>query len=446
VSKQTLNDKKNSENEHLSKYLDNAKKNLDEQSSFIKILSIMIAVFMVVILSIFILADNKAFVEKSFGKNSFITNLFAKIAKSRENKKRSGFSLFGVKKQNILFLGVDEGEPGRPFDGTRSDTIIIISIDPKTKTINTISVPRDSKVYLPGDRGVNKINSAHAIGGVKMTKETIEVTLGIRVDRYIVVHDQAVREIVDAMGGIDLYVEKDMRYNDYAGKLHINLTKGEHHLNGEEAVGYLRFRHDPLGDIGRTGRQQWFLRALAHKLKDPLFITKVPDILSTTKKYVKTDMSIYEMSQYAALIKTIDMDRIEISTLPGAPNEYGYISYWILDPKKTQETINRLIYRDTTGMDSAAPKNAGVMYSSDKEKEAQDLIDSLRAANITVKCTGTTGKTHRQFIAHSNMITNEYYNWLKKRLPDNFGNVQFVYDPVNYYCGETDFTVILSGK
>jgi len=449
MTNNTGENNKNTKNEPQNPYLKNAKRSIEDQSSFVRTLNIMLIVFVGILLSIFILADNKDFLEDKFGNDSLITKLFVSLAKSKSKKEHAEFALpFGLKRQNILFLGVDANNSGSEKDrwsNTRSDTIIVVNIDPKTKSINAISVPRDSKVYLPNNKGVNKINAAHALGGVRMTKETIEDTLGIRIDRYIIVHDDAVRKIVEALDGIDLYVEKNMYYNDYAGKLHINLKKGENHLTANEAVGYLRFRHDATGDIGRTQRQQWFMRALITKLQEPQTITKIPDIVSVAKKYVKTDMSLYEMSQYAALMKQIDLDKIEIATLPGAPNKRGYISYWILDPEKTQETINRLIYRDKVSINDANHFAASVMYSSENKENAEKLIDNLKTAGIEVKCTGSANKMHTQFISHSNKVTNEYYNWLKKKAP-GFSGIQFVYDPANYYCAETDFTIILSGK
>lgn len=365
---------------------------------------------------------------------------------SNNNKEHADFALpFGLRRQNILFLGVDaSGNPNDLWTGTRTDTIILVNIDPRTKSVNALSIPRDSKVYLPGDNGVNKINAAHAIGGIEMTKRTIEDTLGVHIDRYIMVHDDAVKEIVNAMDGLDVYVEKPMHYNDNAGHLHINFNKGDHHLDGQQAVEYLRFRHDALGDIGRTQRQQWLLRSLLTKMKQPSTITKIPDIISVAKKYVKTDMSFYEMSQYAALTKHIDMDKIEVAMLPGAPNQKGYISYWILDPEKTQEVVNRVIYRDNKGaFDEATPVTASVL-ASDNAKGAQ-MAENLRSAGIDVKCTGRASRAHSQFVAHSSKITNEYYNHLTKK-NEAFGGLQFVYDPVNYQCGETDFTIILSGN
>ena len=426
-------------------FVRNTRQAREEKSSFAKVLIGMIIVFIGVIMSIFILADNENFLEDHFGEDSIITKIFQKLTLSNNNKEHADFALpFGLRRQNILFLGVDaSGNPKDLWTGTRTDTIILVNVDPRTKSVNALSIPRDSKVYLPGNNGVNKINAAHAIGGIEMTKKTIEDTLGVHIDRYIMVHDDAVKEIVNAMDGLDVYVEKPMHYNDYSGNLHINFTKGEHHLDGQQAVEYLRFRHDALGDIGRTQRQQWLLRSLLTKMKQPSTITKIPDIISVAKKYVKTDMSFYEMSQYAALAKHIDMDKIEIAMLPGAPNQKGYISYWILDPEKTQEVINRVIYRDKQHFDETTPMTAAVL-SSDPAK-GQQMSQNLKDAGIDVKCTGKSTRSHSQFIAHSSNVTNEYYNWLKKK-NEAFGGLQFVYDPVNYQCGETDFTIILSGN
>lgn len=434
------------QNHPIDNYLKQTQENRKEQSSFIKILIVMVIVFVGVMLGIFLFADNKEFLEDEFGKDSFITKLFVKLTRSNLNKEKAEFSLpFGPRKQNILLLGVDSnGADSDLWVGTRTDTIVLLNIDPKSKSLKAISIPRDSKVYLPDNMGVQKINAAHAIGGIDMTIKTIEDTLGVKVDRYIMVHDDAVKKIVDALGGVDIYVEKNMRYHDYAGNLHIDLTKGQHHLNADEVVGYLRFRHDAMGDIGRTQRQQWFLRGLLQDLQKPQTIAKIPQVLSVAKQYVKTDMSLYEMSQYAAVAKHFDIDHIEIATLPGAPNKKGYTSYWILDPEKTQEVVNRLIYREHVKSDKTQFA-ASVMYSNELADKVKLLINEMEENNIEVKCTGTSNATHAQFIAHSKEVTPEYYNWIKKKLPDMNAR-QFVYDPVNYYCADTDFTIILAGQ
>lgn len=431
----------------IDKYLNENEDEKKDKSTFIKIVIVMTIIFIGVLFAIFLFADNKEFLEDEFGQDSFITKLFIKLTQSNNDKEKAEFALpFGPRKQNILLLGVDSnGEGSDLWKGTRTDTIVVLNIDPKSKSLNAISIPRDSKVYLPGDNGIQKINAAHAIGGINMTVRTIEDTLGIRIDKYIMVHDEAVRKIVEALGGVDIYVEKNMHYNDYSGNLHINLTKGQHHLDADEVIGYLRFRHDAMGDIGRTQRQQWFLRGLLQEIQKPETIAKIPEILSIAKEYVKTNMSLYEMSQYAALAKHFDIDNIEIATLPGSPNKKGYTSYWILDPEKTQEVINRLIYREKIQSDKTQFV-ASVLYTNENTQDAKKLIEMLKTNNVEVKCTDRTMATHSQFIAHTKYVTKEYYNWLEKKVPDLDNARQFVYDPINYYCADTDFTIILAGQ
>jgi len=199
-----------------------------KSNSFRKALALMTTVFFMAVFAILLFANNKDFLNGKFSENSFMSGILTKISKGNSSKE-PGFSWpFGLKRKNILLLGVDSnGADSDLWVGTRTDTMILLNIDPRTKTVNALTIPRDSKVYLPKGMGVQKINAAHAIGGVDMTKKTIEDTLGVHVDRYIMFHDDAVREIVKALGGVDIYVEKDMHYNDYAGHLHINIPKGK---------------------------------------------------------------------------------------------------------------------------------------------------------------------------------------------------------------------------
>ena len=202
--------------DRTNSFIKHAKQSREEQSSFAKILIGMMIVFAGLLLAIFMFAGDENFFEKQFGENSAITKTFQKLVRSNDNKEHADFAFpFGLRRQNILFLGVDaSGNPNDLWSGTRTDTIILINVDPKTKSVNALSIPRDSKVYLPKDNGVNKINAAHAIGGIEMTKKTVEDTLGVHIDRYIMVHDDAVKAIVDAMDGLDIYIEKPMHYND----------------------------------------------------------------------------------------------------------------------------------------------------------------------------------------------------------------------------------------
>jgi LCP family protein required for cell wall assembly len=316
----------------------------DEIEDEPKLFKILVPIIIIVIIGTFIAFNFFSIDLSNLDFQKFnISNFFEKHNLFKNDKQSLGETLFN-KHQNILILGVDSnGKNADPFDGTRSDTILVMSIYPKTKTVNILSIPRDSKVYIAHNKGVQKINAAHALGGINLTKDTIEETFGFKINNYIVFNTEGVREFVDAIGGLPIYVEKDMRYHDYTAGLHIDLTKGTHMLDGKTAEGFLRFRKDALGDIGRTARQQWFLRALAERIKDPEVLPKIPAALKVIDKYVKSDLSLYQLSQYAAFATSIDMSKVETATLPGAPNKRGYTSYWILDPAECRDVINRMI-------------------------------------------------------------------------------------------------------
>ena len=408
-------------------------------SNFAKVLfAFVLAVLMAVIVTVIIIENttiiNKISIEKANNSNGFF---------KFSRKKKDFIVPFAPRRQNILILGVDSNGDGTDiWEGTRSDTIMVVNVDPKTKTIKAITIPRDSKVYLPENKGVAKINSAHAIGGVNLVKKTLKETFGIRIDKYIIVHDEAVEKVVDALGGIPIYVEKPMKYHDWAGHLHIDLNKGNTTLNGKQAVGYLRYRKDGLGDIGRTQRQQWFLRSLFEKLKSIDTLARIPEVLNVCNTYIKTDMSFYELSQYAGFMKGVDENKIEIATLPGAPNQKGYISYWILDPQKTQEVIDRMIYRDKQDADFSKFK-AGIMYSPLKEKEAQIIQDQLKSLGYEVNMLKITHLSHTRFVANKNEVSVDFYNWLQKKIPE-LNKIQFVYDPTENFSVGSDFTIVLA--
>ena len=250
--------------------------------------------------------------------------------------------------------------------------------------------------------------------------------------------------MVDAIGGLAVYVEKDMRYHDYTAGLHIDLAKGTHMLDGKTAEGFLRFRKDALGDIGRTARQQWFLRALANRLKDPEVIPKIPSALKVVDKYVKSDLSLYQMSQYAAFATSLDMSKIETATLPGAPNKRGYISYWILDPEQCSDVINRMVYgkKHVAAEDEKLPV-AGIMYTAGNEDKAEKIKAELEEEGFTVNTSKYRRLPHPQIQGHTNAISRDFLDNLKKTVPE-VEDFQFVFDPTKIYCVNSDFTIILS--
>jgi len=428
----------NYQQEEYKAFLKQIRKERQGTSNFAKLLFTFVLAFLLAVICVIVI-ENTILLDKITIEKADSTGGFFKFSR----KKRDFQVPFSPKRQNILLLGVDSNGQGTDiWEGTRSDTILVVNVDPRTRTIKAISIPRDSKVFLADNKGVAKINSAHAIGGVNLVKKTLKETFGIKIDHYIIIHDEAVEHIVDALGGVPIYVEKPMKYHDWAGHLHIDLNKGNTVLNGKQAVGYLRYRKDGLGDIGRTQRQQWFMRSLFEKMKSLDTITKLPEVLNTCKTYIKTDMNFYELSQYAGFLKGVDENKIEIATLPGMPNQKGYISYWILDPQKTQEMIDRMIYRDKVEADFSRFK-AGIMYSPLKEQQAMIIQDQLKELGFEVNTLKITHLSHTKFVANKNEVNVDFYNWLQKKLPE-LNNVQFVYDPTENFSVGSDFTIVLA--
>lgn len=395
------------------------------------------------LITLIVLTSLAAFAYRSDVKNA-VLDLIASVTGSKAG--RVEFNLpFSPRRQNILFMGVDVVSNAQdPFKGNRSDTMLLISIAPYGKDINIISIPRDSKVYIANRNKPDKINHAFAYGGPDLSVKTVEETFGVRIDHYIALSNEGLIKFIDTIGGLPIYIEKDMYYHDSTAGLHIELTQGEHVLNGEQTEGYLRFRKDALGDIGRIRRQQWFFNALMARLKEPSVLVKLPEVLKVMPKYIKTDLSVYELSQYAAMVKSIDTSSIQVATLPGTPSTKGIVSYWILDPDKTQEIINKLVYRDKSAPLTEA-LSVGILYTPSREAVARELKMHLEQSGAIVKMQNRSRLTHDHIAIHNLDVSGDTIDSLKKTIPE-MKEKQTVYDPVGFNKAAKDFTVVLAGS
>ena len=185
------------------------------------------------------------------------------------------------------------------------------------------------------------------------------------------------------------------------------------------------------------------MKSLLEKLQNPEIISKIPEIVDIANKYIKTDLSPYELTQIAIMMKNIDMDRIEVATLPGRPNQKGSTSYWILDSEKTQDVIDRLIYREFE-QNEASEITAGLVYNPEKEQEAMLMKEKLARQGIEVTCERKNATSRSQFIANSKNISSKYFGNLKEQIPELEGK-QFVYDANKFYCPKSDFVITLTG-
>ena len=246
-------------------------------------------------------------------------------------------------KTTVLIMGVDE----RLDDVGRSDTIMVATIDPITNQAALLSIPRDTRVKI-GYRGFDKINAAYAYGGVRLAENTVENFLGIDIDHYVTINTHAFVDMVDAIGGIDLDVEKRMYYEDPwddDGGLIIDLYPGYQHLDGADAVTYVRYR-DSEGDIGRVKRQQKFIAAVVDKLTSPAIIPQVPTLIREMLDAVNTDLSMRQILELAGSLNDAYKNGIEMDMVPGHPLYIDDISYWIPDVEMV-----RLSVADTLGIE-----------------------------------------------------------------------------------------------
>ena len=231
-------------------------------------------------------------------------------------------------KSTVLIMGVDKRED----DVGRSDTLMIATIDPRFDQATLLSIPRDTRVKIRG-RGYDKINAAFAYGGVRLTESTVENFLGIDIDHYILINTNSFVKIIDAIGGVDIDVEKRMYYEDPwddNGGLVIDLYPGEQHMDGKTAVTYVRYR-DSEGDIGRVKRQQAFMAACMDKVASPEIIPSIPKIAREIIDAVETDMSLRQLLELAGALNAAQKNGLETDMVPGYPLYIDEISYWIPD-------------------------------------------------------------------------------------------------------------------
>ena len=246
-------------------------------------------------------------------------------------------------KSTILIMGVDV----RKDDTGRSDTMMIATVDPKLDRASLLSVPRDTRVRIYG-YGYDKINAAFAYGGEPLAEKTVENFLGIDIDHYIVIDVNSFVKIIDAIGGIDIYVDKRMKYEDPwddNGGLYINIFPGQQHMDGKKAVTYVRYR-DSEGDIGRIQRQQKFMEACLDKIMSPAFIPRIPAVIREVADAIDTDMTFRQLLELAGALKAAQANGIRTDMVPGYPLYIDEISYWIPYVDELQYSMARLLEVD----------------------------------------------------------------------------------------------------
>ena len=280
----------------------------------------------------------------------------AKAEGAKDVSNLSGLSDLN-KRTNIMLMGVDE----RKDDVGRSDTLMVMSLDSNKGKVSLLSIPRDTRVKIKR-HGYDKINAAYAYGGEKLSQNTIESFLGINIDNYVIVNTDSFVKVVDAIGGIDINVEKRMYYEDPwddNGGLVIDLKPGFQHMDGKTAVTYVRYR-DEEGDAGRVRRQQNFMRACLDKLSSPSTIMNLPEIFREVNNIMHTDLSIGQMLAIAKTLKDVDENRDNLKTgiVPGRWLYIDGVSYLVPSIERLEEVVTVNLGINNANMDEHFDKIA----------------------------------------------------------------------------------------
>jgi polyisoprenyl-teichoic acid--peptidoglycan teichoic acid transferase len=273
-----------------------------------------------------------------------------------------------------------------------SDSMLLLRFNPGSQQLVVLSLPRDTRTYVDG-AGVTKLNEANAVGGPALAaRSTSDLLGGVGIDRYIRINVLGVEKLIDALGGISVYVPQDMKYQDDSQHLYINLKQGQQHLNGKQAVQFLRFRYDSYGDIGRVQRQQTFLRAMREQALKPSTMARLPQILSVIQSNLDTNLTVEELIALSGFASKIDRSNMQMLMLPGGFSGGEFeASYWLPKPEQIATMVRRYFgiaapqFADAPEAPQPDPASAShvsiaVQDSTQTDRAVEKLISKLGGA------------------------------------------------------------------
>ncbi|MCM3624090.1 LCP family protein [Brevibacillus borstelensis] len=272
---------------------------------------------------------------------------------------------------SLVILGSDS----RPETGSMNTDVMIVAVaNPTTKKVTMVSLPRDTRVKIPGYRDYHKINSVFANGeaerrqaerkkqiptedGISLTKKTLTELLGIPIDHYVAVDFDGFKAVIDELGGVEVNVDRKLVYDDPTDNTHINLNPGVQVLNGEQALGYVRHRHDNRGtkyyssDFDRNRRQQEVIAAVINKVGSLEGLTKIFSIMDVGAKHIHTDLSKEQIKGLAYDFK--GLNSASVTTLDNGAYWQG--SYTFL-PKENLNSIRAALQTEMGQTESIVAK------------------------------------------------------------------------------------------
>jgi len=288
--------------------------------------------------------------------------------------------------KTILFLGTDvvynEKSGNKRADKTafngRTDTIMLARLDPYQNSLDVLSIPRDTQANIPG-YGVQKINAANVLGGPELTLRTVSSLLDLPVDNYLILNVHGLMEMINELGGITVEIPKPMHYMDWTAKLLIDLSPGFHTLTGNQAMGFVRFRHDALGDIGRVQRQQIFIRALIDRATKPDAWLHIPKLISIAQDYIDTNMSMSFILKIANFMRGVPKDNRHMVMLPG---HFSGTGDWVAEPDDIHKIVAKFLGSTFVSLERREIKLV-VINTSSSPNLAYQLARYLRARGYT---------------------------------------------------------------
>ena len=242
---------------------------------------------------------------------------------------------------NVLVLGLDDAVNMDNAEEKRADAILLISMENTTGKVRILNIPRDTWVKMAQDKGETRLANVYAVGGAPLMVRTINQMFDISIHQYVVIDLATFGQIVDAGGGSDLYIERNMDYDDPEAGLSIHMKQGYRHLDGVGAEHYLRYRSDDLGDLGRTQRQQKFVKAFYAKLLRVDTLPKVPAIADILKQNVTTSAELFDSVHIGNVIRKLNIEPPRTIMLPGDFSRDDD-TVWIMDRAATDEVIHEL--------------------------------------------------------------------------------------------------------
>lgn len=273
-----------------------------------------------------------------------------------------------IKAFNVLLLGSD-ARPGEKVG--RTDTIIVAQVS--EDRIAMLSIPRDTRVKIPG-HGYQKINAAAVYEGPELTAELVSDLIGQPIDNYMLVRWEGFMDIIDTLGGVDVNVAKS--FSAYAldgDKQKIHFQEGMQHLNGREALAFVRYRSEAQGDIFRVGQQLELMKALVEQCKQPSTLLKLPLIVPDLYKNVETNMKMNELVALAKAGMNFKDSSVITQTLPGYFLNIDGISYWGVDPEQARQVAYDLFFYGitTSQVVQATPDNMKSTSQQNQQQVAQ---------------------------------------------------------------------------